>query len=194
MHGIQQIRHNAFMCWADINEIETGDEDAAVFWSDDGVGGGKAEWAFQIGLIKGLLLRIRQYKRAKKTVAKRKVKQDDVECEPVHTIVNRGKRYCNIRCAVCMHLKKMAPKTRGGLVVRRSRYWCPHPSCRCHVCEDHRMEVHSYAEEGISLANYHKMKRVEHSIANPGVHKKARGSGRSKKCRTSEVQLNTFFE
>ena len=192
MHGIQQIRHNAFMCWADINEIKTGDEDAAVFWSEDGTGNGKAQWAFQVGLIKGLLARIRQYKRAKRSASKDRFAGRD-ECEEVHTIVNRGARYSNIRCAVCMHLKKMAPRTRGGMVVRRSRYWCPHPNCRCHVCEDHRMEVHSYADEGISLASYHKMKRVEYSIAHPGKQKKAKNSGR-RKHRTSEVEVNAFLE
>ena len=71
-----------------------------------------------------------------------------------------------------MHLKKTAPLIRGVTNVRWSRYWCPHPHCSCHVCTNHRYEVHGYHAEVICLAVYHKMKRIEHTIKNPGIKKK----------------------
>ena len=94
MHAVQQIWHNAFMVWKDIHKIETGNNLEAKEWSKDGCGTGKAQWVFQIGLIKGLLARIRQYKRANDDRDKQRY-SDDANA-PVHTIVNRGDIYKNV--------------------------------------------------------------------------------------------------
>ena len=83
-----------------------------------------------------------------------------------HTIVNRGKAYGNMRCAVCSHLKRHA--THQYRKVRQSRYWCPHQDCQAHVCEEHRSKVHNYAKLGIELRKYHNEKRIQFTKENPG--------------------------
>ena len=63
-------------------------------------------WAFQIGLIKGLLARIRQFKRAANDRERNRFVAEDLN-QINHTIVNRGEDYKNVSCAVCLHLKKL---------------------------------------------------------------------------------------
>ena len=110
MHAIQQIRHNAFLCWRDIHGFKTGKEDDCKKWSEQGTGSSKIMWAFQIGLIKGLLAHIRQYKRSVNTRSKQKFPDNDwVEVE--HTIINRGPEYKNVRCAVCSYLAQEERKS-----------------------------------------------------------------------------------
>ena len=110
MYAVQQIRHNAFKCWVDLHNIETGVDPACKMWSDDGVASGKIAWAFQIGLVKGLLAHIRQYKRARSDRDKRKFVDDIIT--DTHTIINRGDDYRNMRCAVCLHLKSLVPRSK----------------------------------------------------------------------------------
>ena len=178
MHAIQQIRHNAFKCWVNLHEIETGCEPACTMWSEDGVAGGKIAWAFQIGLVKGLLAHIRQYKRARSDRDKRKF--GDEVITNTHTIINRGDMYRNMRCAVCLHLESQAPRAKEKMKVRRSKYWCPHPSCRAHACTDHRIEIHNYAAEGVILENYHNCVRVDNTIIKSPPEKKRKASSSKK--------------
>ena len=187
MHGVQQIRHNSFMCWSDIHDLKDGTEETAVKWSVDGCGGGKLQWAFQIGLIKGLLAHIRQFKRAHELTVDNNRKQrfdEEEDLKKVHTIVNRGEAYKNVTCAVCLHLKKTETTrpTRNSrnpnFKLQKSKYWCPHEDCRAHACPDHRGDIHIYASNGINLSSYHNMQRIEFTRNHPGRHKKPRNSGR----------------
>ena len=81
-----------------------------------------------------------------------------------HTIVNRGEDYRNVRCAVCLHEKKMMNEnSRSNYKVRRSRNWRPHLQCRAHACTQHRLVVHNYFQQGIILRNYHNEQRINHT-------------------------------
>lgn len=66
VHGMQQFCHNAHVCWKDIHGFKTGNEERCKMWSDEGQSSSKILWAFQIGLMKGLLPCIKQCKHANK--------------------------------------------------------------------------------------------------------------------------------
>ena len=171
MHAVQQCRHNAFLCWKDIHGFKTGSEEKCKMWSDDGSGSSKILWAFQIGLIKGLLAYIRQFKRAKGNRSKRKYVLEDVNVEE-HTIVNRGSQWINMSCAVCLYDKKIAKSTKAknsrvqlSYKVGRTPMWCP--QCRAHACRTHRADVHLLTKQGVELFKYHNEKRVIHTSGKP---------------------------
>ena len=187
MYRVQQIRHNSFICWSDMHDLKDGTEEAAVKWSVDGCGGGKLQWVFQIGLIKGLLAHICQLKHAHELTVDSNRKQmfdKEEELKKVHTILNRGEEYKNVTCAVCLHLKKTdtTRTTRDSsnpkFKLRKSKYWCPHDNCRVHACSDHRSDIHIYASNGINLSLYHNMQRIEFTRIHPGRHMKPMNSGR----------------
>ena len=95
------------MCWVDIHELKDGTEPQCTKWSLDGYGGRKIQWAYQIGLIKGLLAHICQFKRVHNMTGRNKERShSEKDITNQHTIVNRGDEYRNVRCAVCMHIKK----------------------------------------------------------------------------------------
>ena len=174
MHGIQQIRHQAFLCWADLHKLKDGSEVQCKQWASNGIGNGKVNWAFNIGLIKGMLAHISSFTRANEIARNRRGTIGDELLE--HTIVNRGRKYKNVRCAVCTHERRIG--LRGGRKgATCSQFWCPHPDCRAHVCEAHRNSVHEYAKMGIILAHYHKEKRIEYTAKNPGKQKANQTSG-----------------
>ena len=64
MHGVLQVRLNSKMCWKDLNDIITGNEPSCKKWVGAKIGGGKIDYCFQLGLIKGLIKKIQQYKNA----------------------------------------------------------------------------------------------------------------------------------
>ena len=185
MHAIQQCRHNAFLCWKDIHGFKTGKEDKCAIWSDKGTGSSKILWAFQIGLIKGLLAHVRQFRRSIDTRSRTKyIMPDEIEIE--HTIVNRGTEFRNVRCAVCSFYaqedkKSIGTRQRPNRKIGRTAMWCPHPSCRAHACKEHRNDIHRLSLEGVNLAKFHNESRVAYTQKNPGRHKKPEGSGRQTK-------------
>ena len=185
MHGIQQCRHNAFLCWKDIHGFKTGKEENCAKWSDKGTGSSKILWAYQIGVIKGLLARVRQFRRSIATRSRTKYQiPDDIEIE--HTIINRGLEFKNVRCAVCSFLAQEDKKSLGtrqtpDRKIGRTAMWCPHPSCRAHACKEHRKDVHKLSLEGVNLTKFHNESRITYTQKNPGRHRKPEGSGRKTK-------------
>ena len=168
MHGIQQCRQNAYMCWKDLHGFTTGKEENCKKWSKDGGGSGKILWSFQIGLIKGLLAHIRQCKRVSNTRKKSRYGEMD-DCLIEHTIVNRGKEYGNTCCSVCLYEKRLlSERNRNGekstenIKVRRTPMWCP--KCRAHACHQHREDVHVLTLQGVELGKYHRHGRVQHTL------------------------------
>ena len=103
-----------------------------------------------------------------------------------HTIVNRGKQWKGMCCAVCIHLQREKRKLdRSGAKRKYNRpkksiMWCPHPHCQAHACTEHRGSVHDYYAKGVELALYHREARVDRSVANPSKRpRKRRPSSRS---------------
>ena len=182
MHSIQQVRHNTYLAWRDIHGLSSGNEQECRKWANNiGKGNGKVIWAYQVGLIKGLLAHIRQYIRANRfRSCDRNIPKEEATIEHTVVVVDRGDGFKNMNCTVCMHLKQICTVTREGSLhkVCKSKYWCPHPDCRAHTCTDHHVEIHDYLKKGICLSKYHKMKYIANTILNLGKHKKATGSGR----------------
>ena len=115
MHAIQQIRHQSFLCWADIHNFQTGNKHECKRW-DPGrsiPGKGSINWAFNVGLIKQIIAHIitcRQSTEARRSHTKMTTK----DTTPHHTIVKRveqGKSFCNMRCAVCLHKNRHRRKS-----------------------------------------------------------------------------------
>ena len=115
MHAIQQCRHNAYLCCKDIHGFKAGKEQQCVKWPDRGTGSSYILWAFQVGLIKGILAHVRQFRRSIDTRSRTRYQlPDDTEIE--HTIVNRGTEFRNVRCTVCSYLaheEKKSLRTRN---------------------------------------------------------------------------------
>ena len=141
------------MRWVDIHELKDRTEPQCTKWSLDGCGGGKIQWAYQIGLIKGLLAHIRQFKRVHDTTGRNKARfESEEDMANQHTIVDKGDEYRNIRCAVCLHLKKR--KRINNIKPCRTKFWCPHANFRAHACKDHRADIHIYTANGnITICN-----------------------------------------
>ena len=163
MYGIQQIRHNSCMCWIDIHELKDRTEPQCTKWSLDGCGGGKIQWAYQIGLTKGLLARIRQFKHVYDMTGRNKERfYSEEDLTNQHTIVDRGDEYRNVSCAVCLDLKKT--KKSNNIKPCPTKFWCPHTNCRAHACKDHRADIHIYTANGNKLSKYHNLQRVEFTL------------------------------
>lgn len=186
MHAIQQCRHNVYLCWRDLHGFTTGKEEDCKKWSGQGSGGSKIMWAFQVGLIKGLLAHTRQFKRAADTRSKRKYEQED-PLVTEHTIINRGIEFKNVRCAVCLYLaqeEKKGTRDRDRTTPRmigRTPMWCPHINCRAHACREHRNSVHKLSELGVNLTKFHKVARIAYTRKHPGRRRKPEGSGQPEK-------------
>ena len=171
MHAIQQIRHQAFLCWAGIHNFQTGNKQECKRWYPGRSipGNGSVNWAFNVGLIKQIIAHIITFKQATdKRQSHTKMSTEDTL--PQHTIVKRvenGKSFRNMRCAVCLHKNRNRKKSNKG-TVRRSGMWCPHPHCQVHVCPDHQEEVHNYYNNGVILKQYHNEKRVQHTSEHSG--------------------------
>ena len=69
MHGIQQIRHQAFLYWADIHKFQTGNKLQCKKWVPGRLipGNGTVNWEFNVGLIKQIISHITTCKQAVKT-------------------------------------------------------------------------------------------------------------------------------
>ena len=62
-----------------------------------------------MGLIKGILAHVRQFRRSIDTRSRTRYQlPDDTEIE--HTIINRGTEFRNVRCAVCSYLAQEEKK------------------------------------------------------------------------------------
>ncbi len=134
-------------------------------------------WCFQVGLIKGILNYLEVMSAARQTRSSPTENENENDVVD-HTVVDRGFEWRNSRCAVCKHLINKG-KLRGQ--PSRSKYWCPHPDCRAHVCAKHRNIIHSFTRKGINLSKYHKPNRVAYTKAHPGCHYKPPNSGRKRK-------------
>lgn len=125
--------------------------------------------------MKGLIKIIQQYKNAHP----RQAVEPTELLSAFHNIVDQGEMYKNVQCAVCSHIANVSG-IRGSLAstqIRLSKFWYLHPDCHSHACREHRDVVNSYMEDGIVLQRYHNMKRIEHTIQNPGKYIKPEGSG-----------------
>ena len=102
MHATQQNKHQGGMCWADLHDLRIGDEDECMKYILGRRPSGSAgvKWAYNIGLIKGILGHIKRHK--KSTPAE----HGEEDFTDYHTIENRGRRYKDMRCQVCLWLKK----------------------------------------------------------------------------------------
>ena len=104
MHRVQQIRHRAFLCLVDLHKLTDGSEYECKKWASNGTGNGKVNWVFNIGLIKSMLAHISSFTLANKISRNWQGGAGDGDNDTLeHTIVDRGRKYKNMRCAVCIH-------------------------------------------------------------------------------------------
>ena len=163
MHGIQQVRLNSFLAWEELNKVKDGSERACQKWGNFGIGHGKSNWYFNIGLIKGILTHVRQLQHG---VPRRSSARIEDEMH-IHTIISRGDEYENVRCAVCLYDKnemKRCGQDTSNFKVKRTKFWCPHPDCRAHACRKHRVRAHSFGDSGIKISHFHNIARVERTV------------------------------
>ena len=192
MHAIQQIRHQSFLCWQDIHGVVDGSEDICTYWENNGKGSDKVNWAFNVGLIKGILIYIYAYNRrvAKKALARTKGTKgvrcslgewEETNTTKEHTIVSRGYEYRNMQCAICAHERANLVATRICKRIPVSILWYSQPNCQAHVCKEHRGVIHDYAKNCVVLKKYHNLKRIKHTQDNPGKHPKPKKAGQGRK-------------
>ena len=114
MHATQQNKHQGGMCWADLHDLRIGDEDECMKYILGRRPSGSAgvKWAYNIGLIKGILGHIKKHRKRTETA------HGEEDFTDYHTIENRGRRYKDMRCQVCLWLKKEEKKT---LLCRNTR-------------------------------------------------------------------------
>ena len=57
MHAIQQKRHQGYLCWADLHELETSFEEECKKYTGKNIpsGNGRTKWSYYLGLIKLIL-------------------------------------------------------------------------------------------------------------------------------------------
>ena len=99
---------NSNQAWVDLNNIKDGSEAKCQKFGKFGIGNGKPSWYFNVGLIKGLLQHIRQYRHANRQMVETCERNKESE---EHTIVFRGIEYRNVRCAVCLHERSEYKRT-----------------------------------------------------------------------------------
>jgi len=102
MHAVQQVHANARLCWQHSSMNPRPDQ--YLLQNQQKVYNGKLNWAFQIGCMKGMLEEIGK---GAQVAGRRPVVAAVVE---QHTIVNRGKQYKGMCCAVCIHLRRIKKK------------------------------------------------------------------------------------